>query len=389
MFLRLRPALCEDAETLSELKFRAKEARGYDAAFMEAFRESGAVTEVSIAAQIHLVAENDDTIFGFIAIRPENGILWIDDLAVDPDYENRTIRKRLIERAEDYARQLGCQALQAEATAGLESLFFRLGFKTTDHVPSKLAKRYVALMRKDLAEWIVPVEAVGLKFEQRDWPFSLENRARIDAHWQTVREKKPALFNGSLLQLYDWTIENGKLSGRLSKIDFASFLAWRDWGYTDRTVRNLFGAPIIRSSDNVLIYGLMAPHTANAGKIYPPSGSLDDNDIVDRSRVDLFGSTGRELQEETGLDVRSADMTGLYAILDGPRLAVAVCLQFRETADELEAAILRHIGAQENPELCGIVRIRSEQDIDHSKMPSHAVAIIRKTFSESPAAETC
>lgn len=387
MFLRLRPALCEEAETLSKLKFSAKEARGYDEAFMETFRKSHQVTEVKIAATIHLVAENDNKIIGFIAIRPQGGLLWIDDLAVDPEHENKNVRKLLIQRSEDYARKLGCKALQAEATAELESLFFRCGFKTTDHVPSKIAKRYVALMKKELAEWIVPVEAVNLKFEQRDWSFSIENRERIDTHWQSALEKKPALFNGSLLQLYDWTIEAGKLSGRLSKIDFASFLAWRDWGYPDRTVRNLFGAPIVRSSDNVLIFGVMAPHTANAGKVYPPSGSLDDNDIVDGSRVDLFGSTGRELQEETGLDVRCAEMTGLYAVLDGPRIALAVCLRFKETADELEAAVLRHIAAQDKSELSGIHRIRSEQDINHSKMPSHAVAIIRKTFEESPAKE--
>ena len=80
----------------------------------------------------------------------------------------------------------------------------------------------------------------------------------------------------------------------------ASFIAWRDWGFPDRAVRNCFAAGAIRASDGAFVLGVMGPQTANAGKIYFPAGTPDPGDVVGQE-VDLAGSVRREIAEETGL----------------------------------------------------------------------------------------
>ena len=82
--------------------------------------------------------------------------------------------------------------------------------------------------------------------------------------------------------------------------DFASFLAWRDWGFPDSDVFNGFGMGALRCADGAFVMGEMGHHTANAGRIYFPSGTPDLDDLSGDT-VDIAGSVAREVEEETGL----------------------------------------------------------------------------------------
>ncbi len=108
------------------------------------------------------------------------------------------------------------------------------------------------------------------------------------------------MWNGRVLLGRNPVFSGDRFSAAYFETDFASFLAWRDWGFPDAAVFNGFGMGALRCADGAFVLGEMGPHTANAGRIYFPSGTPDLDDIRD-GMVDISGSVTRELEEETGL----------------------------------------------------------------------------------------
>ena len=108
------------------------------------------------------------------------------------------------------------------------------------------------------------------------------------------------MWNGRVLLGRNPVFAGARLSASYFETDFASFLAWRDWGFPDKDVFNGFGMGALRCADGAFVLGEMGQHTSNAGRIYFPSGTPDLDDIRDGA-VDISGSVARELEEETGL----------------------------------------------------------------------------------------
>src|SRR5215475_5838986 len=133
------------------------------------------------------------------------------------------------------------------------------------------------------------VTALDLKVEQRAWPFEDERRAEIDAHFAQIRRDKPRIWNGRVLLGRNADFLGGRLTSSYFETDFASFLAWRDWGFPDREIFNGFGMGALRSADGAFVLGEMAAHTANAGRIYFPAGTPEPADL-DRDRFDVAAS---------------------------------------------------------------------------------------------------
>jgi len=89
-----------------------------------------------------------------------------------------------------------------------------------------------------------------LRFEPAPWPFARERRVDIDAHFTRLRVEKPEIWNGRVLLMRRGEIQDGVLAGAYLETDFASFIAWRDWGFPDTTVRNCFAMAALRSSSS-------------------------------------------------------------------------------------------------------------------------------------------
>ena len=222
---------------------------------------------------------------------------------------------------------------------------------------------------------VVPMRRAELLFVPRPWNFAEERRAEIADHFSSVRAKNSRVWNGRVLLLHQHEHEAGVFRGACLECDFASFLAWRDWGFPDLSMRNCFGMAALQSADGAFLLGVMGAHTANAGKCYFPAGTLDTDDVV-AGRIDVEGSVRRELAEETGLDARGMDTEpGWYAVFAGARIALMKVLRADESADVLRTRILRHITADPEPELADIRIVRDRSQIDPS-VPPHTVAFL-------------
>jgi 8-oxo-dGTP pyrophosphatase MutT (NUDIX family) len=227
---------------------------------------------------------------------------------------------------------------------------------------------------------VVPVKRVALRFEPRPWSFAEERRAEIAAYFETVRKQNPKLWNGRVLLVHRHEHGAGVLRGACLECDFASFLAWRDWGFPDLSMRNCFGMAALRSSDGAFLLGVMGPHTANAGKCYFPAGTLDPGDIV-AGQVDIESSVRKELAEETGLDAAAVDFEPDWcAVFAGARIALMKVTRSRENAEVLRERILRHIVIEPEPELADIRIVRDCSDLD-AAVPAHTVAFLNYVWT--------
>src|SRR5215475_7380667 len=166
---------------------------------------------------------------------------------------------------------------------------------------------------------VAAVERLELRFAPRPWRFADARRTDIDAYFADMQRRKP-VWNGRMLLLHEWVLDDAVMRGAFLETDFASYIAWRDWGFPDAGVTNCFAQGALRAADGAFLLGVMAAHTAGAGSIYFPSGTVD----LDRSVL-------RELHEETGLGAADVAIApGWHAVLAGPRIAVMKGLQAAE-----------------------------------------------------------
>jgi 8-oxo-dGTP pyrophosphatase MutT (NUDIX family) len=227
---------------------------------------------------------------------------------------------------------------------------------------------------------VTAVERVVMRFAPQPWRFAVERRAEIDACFAELHRAQPALWNGRVLMMYEHSLIASELHGTFLETDFASLLAWRAFGFPDRTIKSCFPMSALHSSDDAFLLGLMAPHTANAGQLYFPTGTPDPDDVRG-DIVDFEGSLLRELAEETGLS--AADVVPApewHAVLAGPRLPVIRLLQVAEPAVSLRARIIAFLAGQREPELRDIVIVRSRADLD-ARMPNFVTAYLTDFWS--------
>jgi 8-oxo-dGTP pyrophosphatase MutT (NUDIX family) len=227
------------------------------------------------------------------------------------------------------------------------------------------------------------VTTLDLPVENWPWPFARERRAEIDAHFAAQLRENPALWNGRVLLGRNPVFSGERLSASYFETDFASFLAWRDWGFPDKGVFNGFGMGALLSNDGAFVLGEMGQHTANAGRIYFASGTPDLDDIREGA-VDISGSVARELEEETGL--APADYQGeahWHCVSTGPAVAMIKVLRVDLPGEALRVRIVGNLASQQSPELSDIHLVRGTADLT-SAMPDFVAAFIEAQLSTQP-----
>ncbi|WP_454914722.1 NUDIX hydrolase [Xanthobacter sediminis] len=224
---------------------------------------------------------------------------------------------------------------------------------------------------------VAPVLSLSVTLEDGGWPEAEAHRGEINAHFAARQAANPHLWNGDILLLRDHLFADGRLEGRVRRTDFASFLWWRDEGWPDLGMVNLFALAALEGSDGAFLMGVMGAHTASAGRIYFPGGTPDLSDLSADGRLDLDASVWRELAEETGLAAKDvAHDAGFTAVSDGPRLALLRRLVLPEPAEDAARRIRAFLAGETLPELSDMAVVRNVRDIS-SQMAPFAVAYIR------------
>ncbi len=224
---------------------------------------------------------------------------------------------------------------------------------------------------------IVNVTSIDCDFEPRPWTWAEREARAIDAHWAQRQAANPHIFDGRVLLLHRGQVEGTMFRGAYLETRFSRFLAWRDFGFPDPSVRNCFAMAALVSADGAYILGEMAAHTANPGRIYFPSGTPDPNDLA-AGKVDLDGSVRRELEEETGIMPGEVVFDeGWTLVMNEAGVACMKSVRSRENAVQIAARIHQNLARQTSPELAGVRILRQAQEMEGLNMPGLTVAYLR------------
>lgn len=222
---------------------------------------------------------------------------------------------------------------------------------------------------------IYKVTQLNLPYVAWDWPFARENRDAIDSHFAKCQAAKPELFNGAILLGRNPVFGKDTFRTECFRTDFASFLAWRDWDYPDKSVCNGFGAGALRCADGGFVLGEMAAHTANAGKIYFPAGTPDLDDLRD-GYLDMPESIRREIAEEIGLLPRDYREAAEWScIVEGLKIAMIRILDLPDHSADVRSRAESWLGGQSLPELSRIHIVRERASVTNA-MPEFVKAFL-------------
>lgn len=215
---------------------------------------------------------------------------------------------------------------------------------------------------------ILPVDVVDVRLDPAPHPFERDNAAAIAANWATETALRPALFDGTVVLLSELAYADNRLVGRCHAIRFSTFMLWRKLKPVT-SAEHAFAHAMLISSDNALVAIRMGAHTANAGKVYFAAGSFEPEDFRD-GLVDLDYNMLREVREETGLDLGTAEREQrCHALSVESGTVIVRCFRAAETADQLAERIRAFVASDPDPEIEGPVIIRGMHDLPEGLMP--------------------
>ena len=225
------------------------------------------------------------------------------------------------------------------------------------------------------------VTTLDLAVEPWTWPFAQTHHAEIAAHFAAAQQKKPKLWNGRILLGRNPSFEGARFSASYFEIDFASLLAWRDWGFPDRQAFNGFGMGALLCADGAFVLGEMGEHTANAGRIYFPAGTPDLEDVSGNT-LDLAGNVAREIEEETGLEPSNYRASPHWdCVVNAATIAMIRTLHLNLPGEAARARIESFLARQAHPELAAVHLVRKRGDLN-AKMPLFVTTFLEQQLGE-------
>lgn len=223
------------------------------------------------------------------------------------------------------------------------------------------------------------LDAVRLEVDAAEHPWQVAEDAAIAAHWAREQVERPWLFNGTTLIHRGLRLADGAITGLSHRAPYAALLHWVK-SQPAADVWHLFGSAVMLSSDNAMLLIRMAAKTANPGRVYAPSGSLDESDISGIT-VDLEGNMRREVREETGIDLsRTPAERQLLCWRRGGRVAIYRRFRLDQPAAVLAERMRAHIRTDPEQEIEDVVVVRGPGDAGPAA-PPHMRALIDFHFA--------
>jgi 8-oxo-dGTP pyrophosphatase MutT (NUDIX family) len=230
----------------------------------------------------------------------------------------------------------------------------------------------------DAAQATVRVESCELTIGAWNWPFPEKYAADIGREWRMHQAANPSMFDGAIYLVRNFSIEGGRLAASMFRTDFKSFLFWRSHPeLPDDGICEAFGASIIRSAEGHVLLGRQSAGNLNSGKIYPPCGLIDDDDVRG-DRIDIDASVTRELGEETGLAPSQMQRAPGYLLTLTPR-QIAIGVEWRSThsAEALREDVMATLRSLPDPELDDVVIVRTQGEFDAARTPAFVQILLR------------
>lgn len=153
MDIKIRRALPDETEVLTELSMRAKRSNGYDDAFMEICREELTVTDSRMVEGEYWIAEAD-MVCGCAClvadIESKSG--EVHAFFIDPDWQRQGIGRMLWLKIVERARAQGLSKLHLDSDPFAVSFYEAIGFDVVGEVASGSIKgRTLPRMRINLS----------------------------------------------------------------------------------------------------------------------------------------------------------------------------------------------------------------------------------------------
>jgi|SRR5687767_370745 len=127
MIFQIRRAFPEDANMLSQIALAAKAHWGYPDHWMKIWAPLLTFSSEYFEENETWVAEIDSVPIAFYTLQNKDGIAWMDNLWVLPEYIGHGVGKQLFLDAESRARQMGYKTLQLEADPNAVGFYEKMG----------------------------------------------------------------------------------------------------------------------------------------------------------------------------------------------------------------------------------------------------------------------
>jgi|SRR5215207_1586610 len=150
--MEIRYAIPGDAETLSQVAIRAKAYWGYPKNLLEVWKPTLTFSPEYFNENESWIAEVDNRPIAFYTLQEQDGIAWIENLWVLPEYIGKGVGKQLFHHALSRTRVLGYRILQLEADPNAVGFYGKMGMRKIGERRSEVdgQPRVLPMMEIDL-----------------------------------------------------------------------------------------------------------------------------------------------------------------------------------------------------------------------------------------------